>query len=192
MAPARGKGGGCGSALGCVVVLGVAGFAVWHWYPQIRAHFPGRSAPIEWGQAHMGGGLRVAVLSADVETTEVDDVLGQREGDQDLHVTLEITNMGDSPVTYRPPQLLRAKDPTLTDDRGHEAHHVAYGDKTHVEGQLADGDQIEPHDKETHDLIFKVPAKGATSFLLSVDMAMFGSSGVVQFRIPATEVKGLR
>jgi len=187
---AQKKGGGIGSAIGCLVVLGVIGFALYHFFPQIRALFPGSSPPVEWGQAYLGGGLRVAVSEVQVETTEVDDALGQRDGNLDLHVTLEITNMGDSAIKYRAPQLLRAKDPKLIDDSGHSVPPVAYGDKAKVEGQLDDGQEIESHDGETHDILFKVPPADAKSFLLNVDMAMFGGRGVVQFRIPADKIKG--
>ncbi len=192
MAPAKGKGGGCGSAIGCVVVLGVLAFAGWRYWPQIRAMLPGQSAPIDWGKAHEGDGLRVRVLAAAVETTEIDDVLGPREGSQDLHVTLEITNFGDTAVTYRPPRLLRSSEAKLLDDQGREVRRATYGDEARIEGELRDGAQIAPHDKETHDLIFKVPSASAKSFLLNVDLGMLGRRGVVQFRIPASEIKGLR
>ncbi|HEX5136367.1 MAG TPA: hypothetical protein VFY93_05305 [Planctomycetota bacterium] len=190
MAQAKGKGGGVGSALGCLVVLGVIGFVVWHFYPQISSYIGTRSPPVGWGEAYMGGGLRVKVEGAEIEMTQVDDVLGQRDGTLDLHVTLEITNLSDTAIKYREPQLLRASEPKLTDDRGRGVGLVAYGDKATVEGQLENGQEIEPHDSETHDLLFKVPPADAQSFLLNVDMAMFGGSGVAQFRIPADKIKG--
>lgn len=189
MAQAK-KGGGIGSALGCLVVLGAIGLAVWHFYPQIRAMMPGATPPVDWGQAYMGGGLRVKVDGASIETTEIDDALGQRDGTVDLHVTLEITNLGDTAVKYKEPLLLRASEPKLADERGRSVPLVTYGDKATVEGQLANGQEIEPHDSETHDLLFKVPPSDAKSFLLNVDMAMFSGSGVVQFRIPADKIKG--
>jgi hypothetical protein len=192
MAQAKGKGGGIGSAIGCLVVLGVVGFAVWHFFPQVRTLFPGAAAAVEWGQAHLGGGLRVEVVAAEVETTEIEDTLGSRDGGLDLHVTLEITNMGDTPVVYKEPRLLGASEPKLLDDRGRSVPKASYDDRTTVGGQLAHMQEIAPHDDEQHDLIFKVPPAGAKSFLLNVDMAMFGSSGVVQFRIPADKIKGLR
>jgi len=192
MAQAKGKGGGCGSAIGCVVVLAVLGFAGWRYWPQIRAMLPGGTAPIDWGKAHEGDGLRVRVLAAEVETTEIVDVLGSREGSQDLHVTLEITNFGDTPLTYRTPRLLRASEPKLLDEQGREVPRATYGDEARVEGELANGAEIAPHDHETHDLIFKQPSASAKSFLLNVDLAMIGRRGVVQFRIPASEIKGLR
>lgn len=190
MAAAKGK--GCGSAIGCVVVLAVLGFAGWRYGPQILAFVRGQSAAIDWGKAHEGDGLRVRVLSATVEMTEIEDVLGSREGAADLHVTLEITNLGDTAVTYRTPRLLRASEAKLLDDRGHEVHRATYGDGARIEGELKDGAQIAPHDKETHDLIFKAPSVDSKSFLLNVDIGMLGRRGVVQFRIPAEQVKGLR
>lgn len=191
MAPAKGKG-GCGSAIGCMVALAVLGFAGWRYGPQILAFVRGQSAAIDWGKAHEGDGLRVRVLSAAVETTGIEDVLGSREGSQDLHVTLEITNMGDAPVTYRTPRLLRSSQAKLLDDQGRDVHRATYGDEARIEGELGDGAQIAPHDKETHDLIFKVPPADAKSFLLNVDLGILGRRGVIQFRIPAEQIKGLR
>jgi len=189
MAQAK-KGGGIGSALGCLVVLGAIGLAVWHFFPQIRTMFPGAAPPVSWGEAYMGGGLRVKVEGAEIETTQVGDALGQRDGTVDLHVTLEITNLSDVAVKYQEPQLLRAAEPKLSDERGRGVPLVTYGDKATVEGQLDNGQEIEPHDSETHDLLFKVPPTDAQSFLLTVDMAMFGGNGVAQFRIPADKIKG--
>ncbi len=186
------KGKGCGSAIGCVVALAVVGYAGWKFYPQIRGYLRGQSAPIDWGKAHEGDALRVRVLAAAVEATEIDDVLGSREGTLDLHVTLEITNLGDTPVVYKTPRLLRASEPKLTDDRGREVHQATYGDDARIEGQLRHAQEIAPHDKETHDLVFKTPQADATSFLLNVDLGMLGRRGVLQFRIPASEIKGLR
>lgn len=192
MAQAKGKGGGIGSALGCLLVLGLVGFAVYHFFPEIRAWLPGVQPPVEWGQAHLGGGLKVEVVAAEVETTRIDDSLGERDGNEDLHVTLEIANLTDAPRAYKTPRLLGASEPKLLDDRGKPVPHATYDDRTKVEGQLEHGQEIAPHDDEQHDLLFKVPPADAKYFLLNVDMAMFGGSGVVQFRIPAEKVKGLR
>jgi len=189
MAPAKGKG-GPGSALGCIVVLGVVAFAVWKFYPQISMFLGTRSPPVEWGEAHLGGGLRVAVVAAEVETTQIEDTLGGRDGKVELHVTLEITNLGDTPVTYKEPRLLGVSEPRLSDERGRSVPLATYDDRTTIEGQLENGQEIEPHDSEQHDLLFKVPPTDAKSFLLNVDLAMFGSQGVVQFRIPAEKIKG--
>jgi hypothetical protein len=191
MAQAGGKG-GCGSAIGCVIVLAGLGFAGWKFYPEIHAFIAGRSAPVEWGHAHDGDALRVRVLAAAVETTGIEDALGSREGGQDLHVTLEITNLGDTAATYRTPRLLGASEPRLLDDQGREVKPATYGDDARIEGRLAHGQEIAPHDHETHDLLFKQPSAGSKYFLLNVDLRMFGRSGVVQFRIPAEQVKGLR
>jgi hypothetical protein len=190
MAQAKGK--GCGSAIGCVVVLGVLGFLGWKFYPQIHGFLRGQSAPVDWGMAHDGDALRLRVLSASMELTEIEDVLGSREANEDLHVTLEITNLGDAPVVYKTPRLLRASEPKLADDKGRTVLQVEYGDDARIQGQLAHAQEIAPHDKETHDLVFKRPASDVTSFLLDVDLGMFGRRGVVQFRIPASEIKGLR
>lgn len=192
MAAAKGKGGGIGSAVGCLLVLGAIGYGVWHLFPQIRTMFPGASPPVEWGQSHLGGGLRVAVVAAGVETTRIDDSLGERDGADDLHVTLGITNMGDAPVVYKTPRLLGASEPKLLDDRGRSVPLATYDDRTTIQGQLSHAQEIAPHNTEQHDLIFKVPPAGAKSFLLNVDMAMFGGHGVVQFRIPVEKIKGLR
>lgn len=190
MAQAKGK--GCGSAVGCVVVLGVLGFVGWRYGPQILAAVRGQSAALDWGKAHEEEGLRLRILSAGVETTDVEDVLGSREGSLDLHLTLEITNTGSSALTYRTPRILRASEPKLTDDRGRNVTHVTYGDGAKVDGQLSDNDRIEPRESERHDLLFKLPAPGALSFLLNFDLALLGKRGVVQFRIPAAEIKGLK
>jgi hypothetical protein len=192
MAAPKRKGGGIGSAFGCLVVLGLVGFGIWHFFPQVRTLFPGASPPVAWGEAHVGGGLRVKVAAVAVETTEIEDTLGTRDGNEELHVTLEITNLGDAPVAYKTPRLLGASDPKLLDDRGRAVPQATYDDRVTVGGQLAHAQEIAPHDSEQHDLLFKVPPKDARSFLLNVDLAMFGSRGVVQFRIPADEIKGLR
>lgn len=184
--------GGFGSALGCLVVLGVIGFVGWRYGPQILAAMRGQSAALDWGKAHEEEGLRLRVLSARVEMTDIEDVLGSREGSLDLHVTLEITNTGSAALVYRTPRLLRASEPKLTDDRGRNIPHVTYGDEAKVDGQLSDNDRIEPRESERHDLLFKMPAPGATSFLLNFDLALLGKRGVVQFRIPASEIKGLK
>jgi hypothetical protein len=184
------KGKGAGSTFGCLVVLVVLGLAVWHFFPQVRALIGRRAPPVDWGQAYMGGGLRVAVTGAEIETTQVDDVLGQRDGSRDLHITLEITNLRDAAIAYHPPRVLGASEPKLTDERGREVGLVTYGDKAQVQGQMDDEQQIEPHDKETHDILFKVPPSDSKSFLLNVDMTMFSSQGVVQFRIPGDEIEG--
>ncbi len=190
MAQAKGK--GCGSAIGCVVVLGVLGFAGWKYYPQIHGYLRGQSAPVDWGMAHDGDAMRVRVLSAAMELTEIEDVLGSREANEDLHVTLEITNLGDTPVVYKTPRLLRASEPKLSDDKGRTMPQASYGDDARIQGQLAHAQEIAPHDKETHVLVFKRPPSDATSFLLTVDLGMFGRRGVAQFRIPAEKVRGLR
>jgi hypothetical protein len=192
MAAAKGKGGGIGSAIGCLVLLAAIGYGVWHFFPQVRTLFPGASPPVDWGQEYYGGGLRVKVVAAEVEITEIEDTLGSRDGNEDLHVTLDITNMGDAPVAYKTPRLLGASEPKLLDDAGRSVPLAAYDDRTTIEGQLAHAQEIAPHDSEQHDLLFKVPPPGAKSFLLNVDMAMFGGRGVVQFRIPADKIKGLR
>ena len=192
MAQAKGKGGGIGSAIGCLLVLGIVGFAAWHFFPQVRTLFRGSSAPVEWGEAHMGSGLKVTVVAAAVETTEIEDSLGRREGRDDLHVTLEIANLGDAPVTYKEPRLLGASVPKLLDDRGKSVPLATYDDRTTIEGQLSHAQEIPAHGSEQHDLIFKVPPADAKYFMVNVDLAMFGGRGVVQFRIPADKVKGLR
>jgi hypothetical protein len=192
MAEAKRKGGGIGSAIGCLLVLAAVGYGIWHFFPQVRTLFPGATPPVDWGQEYVGGGLRVKVVAAEVETTRIEDTLGSRDGNDDLHITLEIANVTDAPVAYKEPRLLGASEPKLLDDAGRSVPQATYDDRTTIEGQLAHAQEIAPHDDEQHDLIFKVPPAGAKSFLLNVDMAMFGSSGVVQFRIPADKIKGLR
>ncbi len=192
MAAAKGKGGGIGSAIGCLLLLGAVGYGIWHFFPQVRTLFPGAAAPVDWGQEYYGGGLGVKVAAAEVEVTEIEDTLGSRDGNLDLHVTLEIKNVGDAPVAYKTPRLLGASEPKLLDDAGRSVPLAVYDDQVTISGQLAHAQEIAPHDSEQHDILFKVPPKGAKSFLLNVDMAMFGSRGVVQFRIPADKIKGLR
>ncbi|MCK6459586.1 MAG: hypothetical protein L6Q95_06785 [Planctomycetes bacterium] len=191
-ATGKGKGGGIGSAIGCLILLGALGYGILHFFPQVRTLFPGATPPIEWGQEYYGGGLRVKVVAAEVEVTQIEDTLGSRDGNEDLHVTLDIANLGDAPVAYKEPRLLGASEPKLLDDAGRSVPQAVYDDRTTVEGRLAHAQEIAPHDDEQHDLLFKVPPAGAKSFLLNVDMAMFGSRGVVQFRIPAEKIKGLR
>lgn len=186
------KGGGIGSALGCLLFLGIIGFGIWHFFPQVRTLFPGASPPVDWGQEYLGGGLRVKVVAAGVETTEIADTLGTREAGEDLHVTLEIWNMGDAPIAYKEPRLLGASEPKLLDERGRSVPQATYDDRTTVTGQLAHAQEIAPHESEQHDLLFKMPPSDAKAFLLNVDMAMFGSRGVVQFRIPREKIGGLR
>jgi hypothetical protein len=188
MAQAKGKGGGIGSAIGCIVVLGIIGGAIWYFFPQIRTWFPGAQPPVEWGAAHLGGGLRVRVLSAEVEKTQIDDTLGERDGNEDLHVTLEIANLTDTPKVYKTPRLLGASEPKLLDDRGRSVPQATYDDRTRIEGQLNHAQEIAPHDNEQHVLLFKVPPADAKYFMLNVDMTMFGGQGVVQFRIPAEKI----
>jgi hypothetical protein len=188
MAQAKGKGGGIGSAIGCIVVLGIIGFAVWHFFPQIRAWFPGVSPPVEWGQSHLGGGLRVKVVAVEVERTQIADTLGERDGNEDLHVTLEIANLTDTPKAYKTPRLLGASEPKLRDDRGKAVPLATYDDRTRIEGQLDHGQEIAPHDDEQHDLLFKVPPTDVKYLMLNVDLAMFGGQGVAQFRIPAEKI----
>jgi hypothetical protein len=192
MAVPKGKGGGIGSAIGCLILFAAIGYGVWHFFPQVRTLFPGAAAPVDWGKEFVGGGLRVKVVAAEMETTTISDTLGSRDGKEDLHVTLEIANDTDTPVTYKQPRLLGASEPKLLDDRGRSVPQAVYDDRTTIEGQLEHMQEIASHDNEQHDLLFKMPPSDAKSFLLNVDMAMFGSSGVVQFRIPRDEIKGLR
>lgn len=186
------KKGGIGSMLGCLVVLAGLGFLGYWFGPRLLALLRGEASAIAWGMEYEENGLRVKVISATIETTDVEDALGARGGEEDLHLRLEITNMSDATLTYRTPRLLRSSEPKLLDDQGREVRPASYGDEARIDGQLEDGREIQARRRERHDLIFKRPSADAKSFLLNVDLAMFGHSGVVQFRIPAEEIRGLK
>jgi hypothetical protein len=187
---------GRGSSLGCVLTLLVAGALAYRFGPTVLLRLGLRGslhAPIDWGKAHEEDGLRVSVVSAAFETTEIEDLLGSRDGSADLHVTLEVTNLNaEKPIRYRTPRLLRASEPTLADDSGREVPPAAYGDETRIEGQLASGTEIAPRSSETHLLLFREPSKDAREFVLTLDLGMFGHRGTARFRIPADRVAGLR
>lgn len=176
--------------LGCLIVLGGLGFAGYRYGPGLFALLRGQTSAITWGLDYEENGLRVKVIAAGMETTELEDALGSRSGNEDLHITVEITNMSDATITYRVPRLLRASEPTLTDDKGRAVPAPNYSDDAKIDGQLYDGQEIQARNRARHDYIFKTPPADADSFILKVDLAVIGRREVVQFRIPASEIKG--
>ena len=178
--------------LGCLVVIGGLGFAGYRYGPALLALLRGESSAIAWGLEYQENGLRVKVIAAGMETTGVDDALGSRSGDEDLHLTIEITNMTDATVTYRVPRLVRASDAKLVDDQGRDVQRAVYGDDAKLDGQLYDGEEIAGRRRAKHDLVFKRPPTDAESFVLTVDLGMLGRSESIKFQVPADKVKGLR
>ena len=176
--------------LGCLVVLGGLGFAGYRYGPGLLALLRGESSAIAWGLEYQEDGLRVKVISAGMETTGVEDALGSRGGDEDLHVTIEFTNMTDAMMTYRMPRLVRASDPKLVDDQGRDVLRAAYGDDAKIDGQLYDGQEIPGRRRAKHACVFRKPPTDAESFVLTVDLGILGRKEVVKFRIPASQIKG--
>lgn len=193
MAKRKGPGTGFGCFLTVAAVAAVAYFFGPKLLDMAGVHFGRPTGPlIEWGQTHEEDRLRLKAVAAEVVRTEVYDALGDRDGNVDLHVTLEVANLDKRlAARYRAPHLLGAADPKLVDDQGHQYSWPRYGDHARIRGQLISGTPIGPEESREHDVVFDRPNAGIKYLIMTIDLEMFGRKGAARFKIPASQIRGL-
>lgn len=137
--------------------------------------------------------FRISIHSAEYKKPKVTGLLGdESEGENvQLVVTFKIKNSTER-------KILRFADNDfstsfeLHDDAGNQIRRVTYGLGSEITGALTDNDDILPGALVTHVEVFLVPPPKTESLVLTMDRAVLGDEGVVDFEIPLDRIETVK
>ncbi len=154
---------------------------------RVRGSDESAERTVAWGLGYSLPDLWIGVSDARIGKPSVNELGDETEAKHDaLMLTLKVHNKAKRRII----RTLGILEATLEDDAGNHFRGVSYGFGSRVQGaKMHASPDIDPGKKVTHLLVFRVPPAATQYLVLTVDLAMFGSTGKARLKIPADEIK---
>jgi hypothetical protein len=162
---------------------------------RLASEAPDPAEPLACGGTYTTDSFSFEIASVRVACPMVRDMLGDmRQGKSpQLAFTFRIANLQDRRILrYQAPNAFLGGHFTLTDDVDNVIRPVGYGMGANPVGALTGKEDIGPGQTVTHVEVFSVPPRKTKYLILYANMAAFGGSEVVRYRIVPEDIRGFR